>query len=82
MDLLNQNFVVNFENTNLPGQVPSKLIDYAIVGKPILNISPGSPNGKIINEFLNADYTNAFLVEDLDQYHISNVYQKFMDLIK
>ena len=60
-------------------QSPSKLIDYAISGRPILNIT-STLNKKIINEFLNGDYTHAHKVENLQQYDIKDVARRFIEL--
>jgi hypothetical protein len=74
-------FVVNLENENLPGQIPSKLIDYAILRKPILNIVPNNPNMELISEFLNGNFSNSLVIENPEQYHITNVYRSFMSLL-
>jgi hypothetical protein len=79
-ELEKMDFLVNIENKDLPGQVPSKLIDYAILRKPILNIKPENPDEKIIIEFLNGNFSNSYNVENIENYHISNIYNNFIQL--
>lgn len=74
-------FVVNFENVGSK-QTPSKLIDYAIINKPILSIKTGNLNEKVASQFLSKNYEGAFLVENADRYRIENVVKQFTDLIK
>jgi hypothetical protein len=73
-------FVVNFSNSGF-SQTPSKLIDYAIIRKPILNIETSCINRRNIIEFLNKDYKNQLIVDDIEIYRIENVVKKFIDLI-
>ena len=80
-ELKTMDFLVNIENVNSPSQIPSKLIDYAIAGRPILSINPVITDQKVIEQFLNKDYSNQYRVQDIEQYQISNVVQKFTQLI-
>ena len=64
-----------------PHRRPSKLIDYAIVQKPILNVHPTEVDKEIVLEFLKGDYHNAFVVDNVEQYHIENVVKKFLNLV-
>ncbi|MCH8534618.1 MAG: hypothetical protein LAT51_06065 [Flavobacteriaceae bacterium] len=73
-------FVVNFKNKG-DNQVPSKLIDYAIINKPILDIKYGNLDKGLVDEFLNADYKNSYKVDNLEQYKIENVCDNFLNLI-
>jgi len=59
-------------------QAPSKLIDYSITGRPILNITTPLDT-KTIDSFMNGDYENAFQLEDLDQYRIEKVASAFLE---
>lgn len=81
-EMKKMDFLVNIENIHSPAQIPSKLIDYAITGRPILSVNPSNPNKDIIDAFLKRDYSNQLIIEDLMQYHISNVAQKFIDIIE
>lgn len=73
-------FVVNFANFGTT-QTPSKLIDYAIIEKPVLEIHTGKLDKQKINEFLNGDYTNQFYIENPNQYRIENVVRQFIELL-
>ena len=81
IELKKMDFVVNLANVQSPNQIPSKLIDYAIVQKPILNVHPNEVDKKVILEFLNGDYRNALVVDNVEQYHIKNVVKKFINLV-
>ena len=76
-ELRKMDFLVNISNANSPNQLPSKLIDYGIVGRPILDINPQNPDKKQIDDFLNGDYSSALQIENIQDYHISNVADKF-----
>lgn len=72
-------FLVNFDN-NTSVQVPSKLIDYALTGRPILNIrSPLEPAA--IDQFLKGDYSAKYVVDDIQKYNIENVVRQFLELL-
>jgi|SRR5690554_2929681 len=74
-------FLVNFEN-NTEVQSPSKLIDYAIVDKPILSMNSSEELDKaIINEFLNRKYSNSLRINDIYKYDIKNVANQFIELM-
>lgn len=71
-------FLVNFDN-NTPTATPSKLIDYALVKRPILNIM-ASLNTQVIEEFLRGDYTHQYIVRNVEQYDIRRVAGQFLEL--
>lgn len=73
-------FVVNFTNRGA-AQVPSKLIDYAIINKPVLQVETGNLEEKVVLEFLNGVYTSGLTIYDPDQYRIENVAQQMMNLV-
>ena len=76
--LASMDFLVNFDNnTNI--HTPSKLIDYAVVKRPILNIT-SSPDEQTIAAFLDRDYSGAMVVENLEQYDIRRVAGTFLGL--
>ena len=81
VELCKMNFLVNFENTNTV-QSPSKLIDYALTGKPILSITSNNLNTSVVDEFLVKNYSNKTYVTCLEQYDIKNVTKQFILLIK
>jgi hypothetical protein len=73
-------FLVNISNAHSPNQLPSKLIDYGIAGRPILDINPQNPDTKLIDNFLDGDYSKALKIDHLEKYHISAVVKKFEEL--
>jgi len=73
-------FLINFDNNNSV-QLPSKLIDYAIAKRPILNIKNNLIKEDVI-AFINGDYTSALKIKNINEYDITNVATKFTDLIK
>jgi hypothetical protein len=79
-ELGKMDFLLNIENINSPGQTPSKLIDYSIANRPILSINPDNPDCKLVKEFLTGNYTGLFEVENLKQFKIENVVDKFLAL--
>jgi hypothetical protein len=78
--LASMDFLLNFENVNTPTAIPSKLIDYAIVSRPILSIHPNKIDRVKINDFFKRDYTKRISISNVEQYNISNVVQKFINL--
>lgn len=79
-EMSKMNFVVNFENVG-EIQTPSKLIDYAILEKPILSIKYGNFKASTVLEFLQENYQNAFQIENPSQYRIETVAKKFLKLL-
>jgi hypothetical protein len=73
-------FVVNFANQG-SAQTPSKLIDYAIIHKPIYNVETGNLDIKTFYAFLEGDYTNALTIMNIENYRIENVAQSFLKLV-
>lgn len=74
-------FLINIQNSN-PVQVPSKLIDYSLTERPILNISSQFSNNEKIafEEFLEGNYSKKYIVENVSQYDSDNVAKKFISL--
>ncbi len=73
-------FLVNFTNVG-KAQTPSKLIDYTILNKPILNIETGNLKTDTVQEFLKANYKGMFTIDNRDQYRIENVVKQFLKLV-
>ena len=73
------NFVVNFTNTGV-SQTPSKLIDYAIIDKPILQINSEKLDGEIVLQFLESNYQNKLAIDNFDNFRIENVVKQFLSL--
>jgi hypothetical protein len=84
LDFLNElsqyDFVVNISYRN-GGQLPSKLIDYSIIGKPILSLRTGYFDPEVVDQFMNGDYSNSYVVENPDQYRIEHVARQFLLLM-
>ena len=74
-------FIINLKN-NSGVQQPSKLIDYGLSKRPILDISTTITDEEKSNfkEFINSDYKNQVVIKNLSQYNISNVCNKFIKL--
>lgn len=71
-------FLINFDN-NTTLNSPSKLIDYAIINKPVLNIIKEF-NGEDLLSFFKGDYRKQMILPRPKQYHIKNVAQQFLNL--
>jgi len=78
--LPNMDFLVNFDN-NTQLNSPSKLIDYAIVNRPVLNIGRDF-NGQSLLNFIQGDYSEAMRLPEPELFHISNVSRQFLELLK
>ena len=63
-------------------QSPSKLIDYYIIGRPILSSLTSEFDTDKVMAFLEGDYSSAFIFENVEQYKIENVTRKFLSLIE
>lgn len=70
-------FLVNFENES-GSQVPSKLIDYLIAGRPVISIDTQNFNRTVVDNFLVGDYTGQLELPDIHQYDITNIVNKFL----
>lgn len=57
--------------------IPSKLIDYSLSGRPILNISSHELNINVIEEFLIGNYQNQRFI-DIDKHNTKNVTSQFL----
>lgn len=79
--LRNCDFVLNIDNGAAKG-MPSKLIDYALVGRPILSITSSNIDKNKIKEFLSRDYSGKYIVDNIEKYNIHNVAKQFLDLCK
>ena len=74
-------FLINIPN-NSGVQQPSKLIDYALSKRPILNISSDFTDEEkcIFNEFMQGDYSHLLVVQDIEKFNIVNVANRFLEL--
>ncbi len=72
-------FLINLDNKGRR-QVPSKIIDYSIAGRPILSVRSSEFNPEKFNSFLEGDYSERLIVENINQYRIEHVADKFLSL--
>jgi hypothetical protein len=79
-ELCKMDFLLYIENLNSYGS-PSKLIDYAIVKRPILSIPADSLPKDTINEFFKGNYQHQLTIRNVDQYNIVNVAKQFIELV-
>lgn len=79
-ELSEYDFLINIRNlTHI--QAPSKLIDYAIAGRPILDCNPERIPENVLKKFLRKDYSDQLIV-DITKYKIENVVKQFIDLLE
>lgn len=78
-ELSGMDFLVHFE-VKTKVQRSSKLIDYAILGKPVLSISSDVLDVNIIEEFLKGDYSGSYSLENIEDYNINSIARKFVGL--
>lgn len=81
LELSKADFLVNIDNAETV-QSPSKLIDYKIADRPILNIKKGEIDEKTVDEFLEYNFLNQLNIDSLNKYDIKNVAKQFVELIK
>ncbi|HQP77812.1 MAG TPA: hypothetical protein PL069_10410, partial [Saprospiraceae bacterium] len=79
-ELSRMDFLINFDN-NTTLNVPSKLIDYSITGRPVLNIKKEFSAESVTN-FLKGNYSNRMQLPDPMCYHIRLVSEQFLVLLK
>lgn len=79
--LSTMDFIINLKN-NSEVQQPSKLIDYGLSKRPIINISSSFMEDEklVFEQFLTGDYRNQKVIENLSQYNIDNVCDRFIEL--
>lgn len=78
-ELSKMDFLVNLDN-GMDTASPSKLIDYALTKRPVLNVSPQNIQKQLVDEFLKRNYTNQFITDNIEQYNIVNVAKSFLKL--
>lgn len=78
-ELSKMDFLINIKN-NSGVQQPSKLIDYVMTKRPIIEISSEFKEKEIFNEFIRGDYSNRFNVNSIEKYDIKNVVNSFVNL--
>ena len=74
-------FLINITNPSTV-QTPSKLIDYGIAGRPILDVENEFSDPTMFLNFYEGDYSGEHKINSLDSYRIENVACQFLDLTK
>ena len=77
--LSSYDFVLNLEN-GTSVQIPSKLIDYALCDRPVLSLFSQHIDREKFIRFLNRDYSQQDIINNIEDYNIKNVAKKFLDL--
>ncbi len=72
-------FLINVINPHQV-QTPSKLIDYAIASRPILDVATNFVENKAFEEFVSGDYSSQHIVENLNAFRIEEVAKQFVSL--
>ena len=78
-ELSRMHFLINIENLSNT-QMPSKLIDYGMTGRPIFSCNKTNFSPEKFNRFVNGDYSEAYNV-DVKKYDIRVIAQQFENLI-
>lgn len=74
-------FLINITNPSAV-QTPSKLIDYGIAGRPVLDIENDFSDPSRFLEFFEGNYSNEHKIKFLNNYRIENVAKQFVELVK
>lgn len=74
-------FLINITNPSTV-QTPSKLIDYGIAGRPILDIPTDFVDSTKFLQFYQGNYEGEHKIPFLDNYKIENVARQFVELSK
>ena len=84
MEMSKMDFIINITNSGTTAQVPSKLIDYCLSKRPILEISSEFNNNEKANfeNFLNENYIDQKTIDNFEQYDSKNVAEEFLKLYK
>ena len=77
-ELSRMHFLINIENLSNT-QMPSKLIDYGMTGRPIFSCNSVNFSPEKFNRFIEGDYSGAYVV-DIKQYDIRHIADQFLAL--
>lgn len=77
--LSGMDFLVNFENSTSV-QLPSKLIDYYLAGRPVLSVDGLKPDFENLERFLEGVYSGRYSYQNVERYRIENVCRQFLEL--
>lgn len=78
-ELSKMDFLLNLDNGTLLN-TPSKLIDYGLTKRPILNVLAHQPDMDLIKNFFKGDYQNALKIENINQYNIKTITAQILNL--
>jgi glycosyltransferase involved in cell wall biosynthesis len=78
INLSQMDFLVNLDN-NITTQLPSKLIDYAYAGRPVLNIL-ANDDFSGLTQFMEGDYTKRMNLVSPENFEIDKIAKKFISL--
>lgn len=75
-------FLINIKNKGTTIQVPSKLIDYSLTKRPILNISSefSIKEKETFDKFIQENYLEQLIIDNFEQYDSKNVAEEFLKL--
>ena len=78
-ELIKNEFLINIENMTST-QIPSKLLDYSLTGRPILSFKQNEIPKQKFEAFLNGIYDGELKI-DVTQFDIKNISDKFIKMI-
>ena len=77
-ELSRMHFLVNIENLSNT-QMPSKLIDYGMSGRPIFSCNEKTFSPEKLNRFMDGDYTGKMEI-DVQRYNIKRIVEEYIEL--
>jgi hypothetical protein len=80
-ELSGYDFLINMNNTRA-NQSPSKQLDYALTGRPVLNINQDNLHLPIFQDFLQKDFSSWKPQINLDNHTSSFIGQQFLALLE
>jgi hypothetical protein len=78
--LRTMDFLINI-SYDVRVQSPSKLIDYYLVGRPVLSLHSNEVNEVALHEFFEGNYANQFQFVEYEKFRIQNVCSRFLSLL-
>lgn len=82
LEMSKADFLINIKNKGISSQVPSKLIDYCLSKRPILEISSAFTKEEKENfdGFLIDDYSGQKIIENFERYNSTHIAEEFLKL--
>lgn len=78
-ELSKMDFLINIRNESSV-QTPSKLIDYYLSKRPILEITSSFKEENIFEQFIKGNYSNQLVYSDINNFNITNIAHRFINL--